>query len=294
MQCMHPHLEAALWDSKGLVTRREHPELVEAIKREHRAGTLTRVLNGVYLATGVADSIEQRVRALASFDPDAVVTGAAAAHLTWWPELPASIVEAYRRTSCQPAKAFRWQRGLPPPELVAGCLATPVLQVLDLIPLIGPVAVDEALRRRAVSLAGLHTALRITPGRPGNTLRRVVLADSRDEPWSPAEREFHRVLRAEGITGWRANFRLHLDGRTYYLDVALPELRLAFEVDGFEHHGSRSAFERDRARDAHLGTHDWQVVRISAAQVSGCGAVVRSVIAARATRLQRQLRHPRP
>jgi very-short-patch-repair endonuclease len=291
---MHPQLEAALQDDAGLVLRREHPALAEAIKREHRAAALVRVLPGVYLASGLADDIAHRVRALTRYDPDAVVTGAAAARLTWWPELPVPLISAYRHTDCRPAEGFEWRRGRPEPAAAAGHFAGAALQVLDLIPLLGSLAVDEALRRRAVSLAQLQEALSLTPGRVGNQLRREVLVDSRDEPWSPAEREFHRVLRAEGLTGWKTNFRVRIQGRTYYLDVALPELSLGFEIDGFEHHDTRAAFERDRARDALLATQVWHVVRISAAQVSGCGAVVRALVEARATLLQRQIhrRHP--
>lgn len=287
---MHPQLEAALDAGSGVVLRREHPELAEAIKRACRTGALVRVLNGVHVAGNLADSVEHRVRALVCFDPDAIVTGAAAARLTWWPELPVSTITAYRRPHCQPAKGFDWARSRPEPELVTGNVAVPELQVLDLLPQRGADAVDEALRRRAVTLAGLHRALELTPGRPGNQLRRAILDDSRDEPWSPAEREFHRVLRAERIAGWRANFRIRLDGHVYFLDVALPDLRLAFEVDGFEHHGSRSAFERDRSRDTVMAAHGWLTVRLSAAQVSDSGPRVRAVIAARATQLRRSFR----
>lgn len=284
---VHPLLEAELLAHEGLVTRRAHPELVQAIKRARATGELVRVLNGSYLACGVSDSLTHRIRALLDHAPDAIVTGAAAARLSWWPELPAPVIDAYRG-KCAPARGFRWQTYRPDPELVTGAMATAALQVLDLLPALGPCAVDEALRRRAVRLPALHRALQLTPDRPGNNLRKQILADSRDEPWSGAEREFHRVLRAARITGWRANFRLRLDGRTYYLDVALPDLRLAFEVDGFEHHGTRAAFERDRARDAHLATHDWYTTRFTAAQVPGSGEIVKAVIAARMTHLHRQ------
>jgi len=80
---MHSQLQVALQAGGGLILRREHPRLVEAIKREHRAGTLTRVLSGAYLAAGLAESVEHRIHALVRYDPDAVVTGTAAARLTW-------------------------------------------------------------------------------------------------------------------------------------------------------------------------------------------------------------------
>ena len=48
------------------------------------------------------------------------------------------------------------------------------------------------------------------------------------------------------------------------LDLAVPELTLGFESDGFEYHGSRSAFEYDRDRDSDLTAQRWHVVRLSA------------------------------
>lgn len=283
---MHPGLKAELQANEGLISRRSHPELVQAIKRAHGAGELVRVLSGSYLAAEVAGSLTHRIRALVEHDPDAVITGAAAAHLSWWPELAASEIDAYRRGRCARANGFRWHGYRPNSELVSSGLATPALQVLDLMAEVGSRAVDEALRRRATTLTALHRALDLTPDRPHNNLRRLILADSRDEPWSPAEREFHRVLREARITGWKTNHRLTIDGHSYHLDVAFPRLRLAFEVDGFEFHSARTAFENDRARDARLASKGWQVVRISAAQVPGSARVVKAVIAARVTLLR--------
>jgi very-short-patch-repair endonuclease len=39
------------------------------------------------------------------------------------------------------------------------------------------------------------------------------------------------------------------------------------EADGFRHHGSRAAFERDRARDAHLQSLGFRVLRITHRQM---------------------------
>jgi predicted transcriptional regulator of viral defense system len=47
------------------------------------------------------------------------------------------------------------------------------------------------------------------------------------------------------------------------LDARWPEQRLVVEVDGWAAHGTRDAFERDRARDRALVTAGWRVVRIT-------------------------------
>lgn len=52
-------------------------------------------------------------------------------------------------------------------------------------------------------------------------------------------------------------------GRTVYLDAAVPELRVAIELDGAAFHGSAEARERDTRRDAALAALGWVVLRFS-------------------------------
>ena len=47
------------------------------------------------------------------------------------------------------------------------------------------------------------------------------------------------------------------------VDAALAELRLAIEVDGFEHHSSPDAFQRDRTRQNRLVALGWTVLRFT-------------------------------
>ncbi len=110
-------------------------------------------------------------------------------------------------------------------------------------------------------------ALELTPGRAGNVQRRRLLKDSRDEPWSEAERSLHQIYRGLALPHpYATNFWLSLrDGRRVALDLALPKLRLGFEVDGYEFHGTRTAFEYDRDRDSDLASQGWHVVRFGAA-----------------------------
>ena len=52
-------------------------------------------------------------------------------------------------------------------------------------------------------------------------------------------------------------------GKTYYLDVAVPELKLDFEYDGFYWHSFPDAIERDTKRDQYLQSQGWKVFRYS-------------------------------
>jgi hypothetical protein len=64
---------------------------------------------------------------------------------------------------------------------------------VDLCAAFGGDAIDQALRTRAVTLATPIVPWS-SPGRKGNRSKRELLLDSRAEPWSQAERLFHRLL----------------------------------------------------------------------------------------------------
>jgi hypothetical protein len=51
--------------------------------------------------------------------------------------------------------------------------------------------------------------------------------------------------------------------RGFELDCYWPEHRFTVELDVFETHGTRAAFERDRERDRILQVHGWRIIRIT-------------------------------
>jgi hypothetical protein len=209
--------------TEGVVVRRDHPKLIGAIDWLVRTGDLRPVLPGVYAEQGACDSIQTRIRALMRWDPDAVLLGSAAAWVSFWPEIRMThifcSVKHHRRT--QPGYEFTRQQI--PAELVVNRsgirYTSPALTALDLCGAMGGDAIDQALRTRATTLAQLHRAMELTAARVGNRSRRQLLLDSRAEPWSKAERLFHRLLRDAGITGWQANRPVVLDGSTFYVDI---------------------------------------------------------------------------
>ncbi|MFT3969713.1 MAG: DUF559 domain-containing protein [Micropruina sp.] len=146
-------------------------------------------------------------------------------------------------------------------------IASPALSVLDLIPVLGGDVIDQGLRRGAVKLPQLWRAFRLTPGRVHNQIRRQLLHDSRDEPWSEAERGTHGLLRSAGLTGWHTNFPITIHGVTYLVDIAFPAQRVVIEIDGWEFHRTRAAFTKDRWRYARLGVANWTVLPIPAVSV---------------------------
>lgn len=274
---MLPETAQFLRECGGVVLRSTSPRRYDWLVRH---GDLVVTLPGVAVPRSQAQSLVARALALAAVDPDAVVSGPSAAALTWWPELVSDelIVTAHStrfiRTS---AKGYLFDRAQIPIDLVrqVGTLrvASPALSVLEMIPSHGGECVDEALRRGATSLTDIHAALDLTPNRPGNQVRRVILHDSRDEPWSGAERLAHRRLRSEGLSGWVANLPVAMTPsklwpRTRaYLDLGFPEAMLGIEVDGATYHSTAAAQQDDRLRDVALSLLGWQIVRFPASAV---------------------------
>ena len=77
----------------------------------------------------------------------------------------------------------------------------------------------------------------------------------------------HRLLRSAGITGWKANQPVTVDGSTYYLDVLFRDMRLLIEIDGREHHIGKEVFETDRWRQNLLVLNGWCVLRFTWAMI---------------------------
>jgi len=90
-----------------------------------------------------------------------------------------------------------------------------------------------------------------------------LLLDSRDLPWSAAERLAHNIFRRAGIRGWKANLGVFLDGRWYYIDIAFLRLKVAIEIDGRMHEDDEDLFESDRWRQNALVRDGWRVLRFT-------------------------------
>jgi very-short-patch-repair endonuclease len=151
-------------------------------------------------------------------------------------------------------------------EVSGSRITVPALTALDLALDLGGEAIDRALRMRQSSLDDMAEALRMTPGRAGNVERRRWLLESRDEPWSEAEREGHRLLRAAGITGWEGNVATLCGDWLYYLDIGFRALKLGIEIDGREIHSAENVrqFHHDRQKWTTLTLHGWMLLHFAA------------------------------
>ena len=225
------------------------------------------MLPGTYLPAELQHDFAARCAAVGLWCPDAVIVGAAAAKLTFWPEVKMRRIDIARRGHVPRGPGYGFVRRLVDPDLVMerhGLRVTvPALTAIDLVPEMGCDAIDTCLRSRAARLTDLWAAFEASRGRPGNASREWMLLDSRDEPWSAAERLAHRILRSNGIKGWKANLEVTVDGARYFLDIAFHGARLAVEIDGRLHEDDPGVFQSDRYRQNALVRTGWRVLRFT-------------------------------
>lgn len=249
-----------------LVRRGEGIVSPATVSRHVAAGGLVQVLPGVHLRTDVATVPAWRAAAVSAWRPNSVLLGEIAGHLTFWRELRPATIEVAQHTTLR-RSGFRFVRREIPHDLViyqgATRLTAPAMTALDLAVATDGESIDNVLRAKMARIQDLEAALALTPGRQGNRDRRRLLMDSRAEPWSVAERLSHKILHAAGITGWKANRPIVLDGHRYFLDIAFWPIRLVIEIDGRQFHIGADVFESDRLRQNALVLRRWTVLRFT-------------------------------
>jgi very-short-patch-repair endonuclease len=129
-----------------------------------------------------------------------------------------------------------------------------------------PEQLDRVLERaEELGLLDLHAVedvLARAGGHRGRGRLRRALALYKPDPAftrSGFEKLFRRYVRRAGLALPSMNFNAH----GYELDAYWPDLRFAVELDLFETHGSRGAFERDRLRQEELKLQGIEMIRIT-------------------------------
>lgn len=128
--------------------------------------------------------------------------------------------------------------------------------------------VDDGLRRRLVRLDRLSTCVARLPKSPGRRPAIVQeLLVERLPGYDPGDSNLEtRVLRAlvaAGLVAPVQQHRVRLGKRTFRIDLAYPVAKLAIELDGWEFHSSRTAFDDDRARANALVAAGWTLLRFT-------------------------------
>ena len=248
----------------------------QQIKVRLRSGRLHKVHRGVYLVGHSVPPVlamEQAALLLCS-DPVALSDRSAANlwNLLPYPATaPVCVTVPPERSVARPGikvhrskltrRDLRRRHGL--------AVASPPRTILDLARSLDEEKLErvvaEASYRGLASEAELRAQVERNEGRRGvGKLRHVLdLPCGPRRTRSPAERMMLRLLRRAGITGYEMNARIH----GYEVDLLWRAEGVAVEIDGYDAHSGRVAFERDHLKSATLGAYGIRVVPVTARQI---------------------------
>lgn len=260
----------------------------DTIKRWLRKSLLHPCHHGVYSVGHPALSLRGRLRAaLLACGDGAVLSHISAAYL-WGllPEPPTTVDVTLIRRQCRSRSGIRVHQvsgldrrdirirhGLQvtsPARTLIDLAATVSLHVLERL-------VSEARATKLLRPGELEAALARAGHRSGVARVRAFL-EAEDEPEftrSEGERTIRRLLRQARLSQPRTNVRI---GR-WTVDFLWPEEKLVVEFDGFQFHGHRSAFERDRRKGVELANAGYEVLRFTWRQLRDEPLVVIAAIA---------------
>lgn len=150
-------------------------------------------------------------------------------------------------------------------------VTTPARTLLDLAAVLTPRAleraIDEAERLGLFQAGAIEAVLEANRCRPGRATLAAVFAVHRPgstRTRSGLEERFLALCRSHAIPQPEVNVPLG----PFIADFLWRAQRLIVETDGRATHGTAAAFERDRARDAHLMTAGYRVVRYTNRRLS--------------------------
>jgi very-short-patch-repair endonuclease len=264
---------------QGIVTRRQ---LAGAglspgqIRFAVKDGVLHRVYRGVYAVGHLALAPQARERAaLLACGPGSVISHHSAAYLWGLTDEAPKVIDVTlvgRRCRPKPGIRLHLDSGLDRHDLRHRhnlLITSPARTIIDLA---AETRMDqqerliaEARVKRLIQDGELEKALERNAGRPGTRRLRAVL-EAEGKPGitrSEAERILRRLLRQAGLPQPQTNVMV---GR-YEVDFVWPEQRVAIELDSWQFHRHRQAFEQDRRKGLALQAAGLDLSRLSALQI---------------------------
>lgn len=267
---------------------------------------------GSWFVPGTVTNLSERdAHALSVRIPEgSIITGAAAAGLQgWggkWPhQFGVTIPMAYPPKGTRPwVVGARLVRATWDGTIVKWgglLLADRVTALVDCLQLVEPEhkdsLLDHFLQKRWLTAEGLEKLLdqrtASRRGRRASSSLRAAVEVAAEGTQSHAERMLASALREAGLRrgrarGWHANHPVSVPDtlnpqrpmRSYRIDFAWPDCRLAVEVDGRRFHSSEDSFEGDRERRLHLQAAGWRVVEFTWAKLArdpGAAAVAEAI-----------------
>jgi very-short-patch-repair endonuclease len=163
---------------------------------------------------------------------------------------------------------------------------------LDLAAMLSTSQLESILERseelRRFDLTAIDDLLSRTVGHPGNGPLHKALAVYREEPAftrSKLERRFLDLVRKAGLPAPSMNFNV----AEFELDAYWAREQFVVELDVYETHGSRAAFERDRLRQEDLKLIGIEMTRVTGPRLDREPERVMERVAALLAQRRRQL-----
>jgi very-short-patch-repair endonuclease len=253
----------------GVVTARQLAQCgldKDTVARRVGAGWLTRLHRGVYLVGSLPAQFSAEMAAVLACGTRALLSHHSAAAV--WGFRPAHEGDPHVTVQGRDVRPGRINVHRTTEPLTAALrhrlpLTTPARTLLDLAALLPQRDLDRAVEQAQIlRLADRATLLRC-PSRRGIRALHQSLEHEPQLTRSEAEHRLLALIRAASLPPPRTNVRIH----GHEVDLIWPRQRLIVEVDGFAFHSSRTAFERDRRRDAELQARGYRVVRLTWRQI---------------------------
>lgn len=240
-----------------------------------KSGALQRIWHGIYGRGQLTIELQLRGLDLATGTTVAACLGTAAAAYGFDTERRTElhVLNPVGRRLHSTAGLFVHRRDGAPMALVAGRPATaPAWTAIEVARgLRRPrmlATLDAALRSGTCSRDELQHGIERQSGRRGIVTVRELLSLASPLAESPMESEARLVMIDGGLPPPVLQYEVvDLNGRTWRLDFAWPEFRVAAEYDGIDWHSGPEAFLRDRRRTSALQELGWLVVPIVAGDV---------------------------
>jgi very-short-patch-repair endonuclease len=263
----------------GVVGRQQLAEMgfgKAAVSVRLRTGRLHRLHAGAYsVGHRLVTRRGQWMAAVLASGPEAVLSHWSAAALWMIRPNSRSVIDV-----TAPHKSRSWDgirrhhKALPADEVTVeeGIPVTTVPRTIFDLAATEPADVVESMLRemefrRLWGRLSLPDLVERYPGRRGVRKVQVALERVKEEPAgrkrSRLEERFAPFLRRHRLPLPRFNDWIVAGGKRYQVDCHWPGIREIVELDGWEGHGTRSAFRDDRARDRILRVHGYSVTRLT-------------------------------
>jgi very-short-patch-repair endonuclease len=234
-------------------------------------GRLTRMYRGVYLVAALPAQFTPEMAAVLACGETAVLSHQAAAAVwqirsTWHGPIDVTVTGGQAR----PRRGVRVHRAgnLDRTRRHNITITAPARTLLDLAAVVPQDDLDRAIEQaqvmKLVTSTALHALLTSHPGHHGTGALARTLNLNHDPSLTRSKAEDRalaliRAARLPAVTNTRV--------RGHEVDLFWREQRLVVEVDGYEFHSTRPAFERDRLRDAELLATGYRVMRVTWRQI---------------------------